>query len=188
MQQNVLVIIFLFATLGLNAQKNVTINSDLSGTLNTNIKCDILKIQELTISGKIDARDFLIIKKMSELKTLNLKDVQIEAYSGKDWNFNDTCKSNTIPDYAFSDPSSGEGFKNLERISLPATLVSIGENAFSNCLKLKEIKINSIVFPKFAISSFNGLETSKCKLYVTKCNRKNIEKMHWGKMFKVKEL
>ena len=188
MQNKIIVIILLLATLSLNAQKVVTINSEQSGALNTNIKCNISKIQELTISGKIDARDFLTIKKMSELKILNLKDVQIEAYSGKDWSYSDTCRSNTIPDYAFCDPSNGEGFKNLEKISLPATLVKIGEYAFGNCLKLKEIKVNNTTLPEFSMTSFNGLETSKCVLLVTKCNKRIFEESHLGKLFKVKGL
>ena len=70
MQNKIIVIILLLATLSLNAQKVVTINSEQSGALNTNIKCNISKIQELTSSGKIDAREFLTINKMSELKIL----------------------------------------------------------------------------------------------------------------------
>lgn len=72
-------------------------------------------INFLTIEGKLDEDDFLLIRNyMSKLVHLNISNTTAEA----------------IPDYTFSQK------KNLVRIDLPKGLKKIGQRAFSGCNKL----------------------------------------------------
>lgn len=102
----------------------------------------------LSIEGEIDARDFLILRKMSNLKILDFSNAVIKAYHEH--------FANEIPWNAFSDntkikkiilPDSIESIsdlafykcKNLQTITLPTHLIKIGYSAFQNCSNLKSI-------------------------------------------------
>lgn len=105
------------------------------GTLSSLISTiERTSITTLTLSGNIDARDFVFMRdKMDNLSILNLGNVSIKSYTGTEGtykNSNKTYAANSIPDYAFYDPSIYLYKPSLTSLVLPATLVSIGKQAF----------------------------------------------------------
>lgn len=80
---------------------------------------DYTKILNLKVTGKIDKRDFDFMKnEMSVLQSINLKEVEIVAYS--------SYKANEIPSSAFS------GKSTFLRFVFPDKLTKIGGSAFSS--------------------------------------------------------
>ncbi|WP_353333551.1 leucine-rich repeat domain-containing protein [Bacteroides sedimenti] len=55
--------------------------------------------------------------------------------------------------------------------TIPSYVTFIGEEAFSNCIGLKELHCSSIAPPRAYTSSFNGMDKALCKLYVPKGSR-----------------
>jgi hypothetical protein len=87
------------------------------GQLATDASTYLASVTDLTITGSIDARDFVSIKSSISLLTkLDLSNVTITA--------------NTLPSYCFS------GLTGLTTVTLPSSLVSIGNNAFQTCTGL----------------------------------------------------
>lgn len=110
------------------------------GTLSMHLSYnDMEEITDLTLTGKINAKDFSIIELyMKNLKSLNLKDVTITKYSG--------TTSPQIPAAVYPEneiPSKALlNKKYLTKVILPDNLISIRESAFAGCSSL-----SSIVFP-----------------------------------------
>lgn len=113
-------------------------------------------ITELTVKGKIDARDIkFIVEELPNLVNLDLSETEIVAYRGSTPCFGDVLvySAHELPDYCFFD-------KEYNSVLLPNTLNYIGEGAFAGCDKLTEI-----VFPeeldsigRYAFRSCVGLE------------------------------
>ncbi|MDU1906720.1 MAG: leucine-rich repeat protein, partial [Dysgonomonas sp.] len=111
------------------AQLSKTVHVSTPGTLSSLLGNDINRVSDLTLTGSINSTDFSILKSMSVLKNLDLKQV--------------TLPNNTLPSNAFS-------HKKLEKIVLPNTLEIIEQSAFyesnitsidfSNCTNLHTIK------------------------------------------------
>lgn len=84
-----------------------SVNTTSPGTLSTILTIDELKtITNLTIKGKIDARDFVTMRdKMPALEVLDLSNDTIIAYTGISGTFtssgNITYPSNELAQYAF---------------------------------------------------------------------------------------
>lgn len=118
------------ATMMANAQ-NVTVKTETAGTVK-----DLVKIG-LTIEGKMDKTDFNYLDAFAGLKSLDLKDVTIEAYTADDGKVYSIAE---IPDSAFMTNSylnqNGmavfTGNKSIESIVLPASVRVIGASAFNN--------------------------------------------------------
>lgn len=118
------------ATMMANAQ-NVTVKTETAGTVK-----DQLKIG-LTIEGKMDKTDFNYLDAFAGLKSLDLKDVTIEAYTADNGKVYSVAE---IPDSAFMTSSylnpNGvpvfTGNKSIESIVLPASVRVIGASAFNN--------------------------------------------------------
>ncbi len=114
-------------------------------------------ITDLTITGTMDARDFMFISnELNELKQVNLSQVTIVAYDGIRTplvNGQILFPANELPQLSFFG-------KKLTSVVLPTSLKSIGMAAFAGCKQLK-----SITFPSKLASigsyAFNGsgLET-----------------------------
>ena len=109
--------------------------SSTAGALSSQVT-DGSSVTELTVTGTMDARDFLFIaENMPNLETLNLSGVEIEAYSSS------TPVFTTIIDYAADEipPTSFHGMKKLSSVTLPSSLQSIGMSAFGGCTELISI-------------------------------------------------
>lgn len=119
-------------------------------------------ITELTIKGKIDARDLkFIVEELPNLVKIDLSETEIVAYRGSMPCFGDILEysDDELPDYCFFDkeynsvllPNTlnyiGEGAfagcDNLTKIVFPEELDSIGEYAFSSCVGLEKISLNT---------------------------------------------
>ncbi len=129
---------------------------------------EVQTVNELTLTGTIDARDFITMKKMPVLSVVDLKDVTITAYSGSEWRYTDSTNANEIPAFAFFNASNGQGKENLVKIRLPRRILALGDYAFANCGKLKDIQIDSEIPPEFSLLAFDGVDIINCRLHVLK--------------------
>lgn len=97
-------------------------------------KKDYRKLQNLKITGEINADDFYFMRdSMDVLQSLNLKETTVYGTFGyQDWSktHDRTITEGVIPDRAFDDKIS------LLRIVLPDKLTGIGELAFRQCSNL----------------------------------------------------
>lgn len=49
---------------------------------------------------------------------------------------------------------------------MPSTITYIDGNAFANCGKLQDIKVNAMIPPRVSYGAFNGVPTSTCTIHV----------------------
>jgi hypothetical protein len=143
------IILFLFSvscSIILSAQVRKTIDVANPGTLYSILSAnEINKITNLTLTGTIDARDFLIIRdSLIAIDTLDLSGVSIAAFDGingtNSYIYNSySYAANQIPYAAFSDHY---GFKS---IILPASITSIADYAFYYCENVTTVNIPSSV-------------------------------------------
>jgi len=103
----------------------------------------------LTLTGTMDARDFRILRDaMPLLATLDISGVTVAAYSGNEGTAdanNYVYPANGIPDYAFCVPVTFSGKLTLTSITMPPSITSIGQRAFSFCSSLPALNITSSV-------------------------------------------
>jgi hypothetical protein len=118
-----------------NDSNAININVTIAGTLNTLILDK--NITNLTLTGSIDARDFLFLRdSLPKLSILDLSSVDIMEYTGTGGTSNNTSEAytkNTIPTYAFCDPLTNTGKTTLTNITLPNNLSKIDKSAFWAC-------------------------------------------------------
>ena len=104
---------------------------NVSGTLIEQIGVDnIDNILSLKVSGEINGTDILTIRKMKNLKLLDLEDASI-VNGGTSYYKDYVTSENCIGDYFFMDKS------NLIRIRLPKNVTHINNYSFSGCSSLK---------------------------------------------------
>jgi len=121
----------------------LVIQIEESGTLINNIEIeDINNIQSLKVIGDINGTDVRTIRKMTNLKLLNLEDANIVkggmAYYEDNWNSWFTS-DNTISSHFFG------GLDSLLCINLPQTILVLNGGPFNGCKNLRSITIpNSI--------------------------------------------
>ena len=110
------------------------------------------KVVSLKVTGDINGTDILAIRKMSNLKFLDLEDVNI-VNGGSSYYQDFTTSENTIGDYFFYDKS------NLVNVILPLSIEKIRENAFSDCKGLLSIAIpeNVETIEDYAFSGCDNL-------------------------------
>lgn len=119
-----------------------------SGTLIDKINLDdILNIENLKITGNINGTDLLVIRKMENLKLLDLKDAHI-VEGGMSYYKNYVTSKNKIGNDFFSNK------KKLYTVILPQDITEICEDAFGWCYELRTISIpktvnsmNASIFP-----------------------------------------
>jgi hypothetical protein len=137
---------FLCCVLAIQAQVTKTVNIT-SGGLSTVLTPEEKKtINHLTITGTIDARDFKTIKRETpRLKSLNLRNAKIEAYTGTGGPAGSTVrtyKENTIPERSFSEFSD---VKCIESIILPKQLEAIDNDGLNRAVYKDTIYIPASV-------------------------------------------
>lgn len=153
--------------------KQVSVAST-SGSFSNSISAnDKLLVDNLKLTGEIDARDLRSIQTdLPKLTSLNLSDVKITAFKGSyGTNYYNNCNylKNEIPIQAFSD--------KLVSIKLPSRLSTIDCEGFSGCAGLKDVYVNlqNPIDLSYSCSAnvFNSIDTSNCVLHVPS-NTKNL--------------
>jgi hypothetical protein len=143
---------------------NETIHLETPGSLNNySFSNPVANIEELVITGNIDARDFKFMRDdMSVLASLDLSGANIAGYSGEGGTFYGqiTYPANEIPTHAFCSyrDFTYYGKRSLTSVKLPSNLISVGERAF--CMSgLSEV----LSFPE-SLLSIGNLAFSYCDL------------------------
>lgn len=113
------------------AKEYIVIDVEEAGTLKeciTAAKKDYTQLQNLKITGEINAEDFYFMKdEMGKLQSLNLKEVKIK---GSTMTYADVNKEDVVPHDAMT------GKKTLTHLVLPDKLIGIASNAFWDCTSL----------------------------------------------------
>ena len=138
-----------------------TLNVSTQGALKNLLTVSESKtITTLTITGNIDARDFMFMRdKMTALSILDLTLVTIKAYTGTDGTIagvNTSYSANEIPPFAFYDPSMLTYKTTLASIKFPAYVTKIGEKAFYYCSNLANTIIIPATLTKISDYAFYG--------------------------------
>lgn len=124
----------------------------------TAAKKDYRKLQNLKITGEINAKDFYFMRdSMTVLQSLNLKEVKIKAFENEPI-YNIECKEDQIPASAFYTNATTLGKLSLTRLVLPDKLTSIGGRAFMGCRYLS----GSLIIPEGVTEIQQGAFTG-CK-------------------------
>jgi hypothetical protein len=163
-----------------------------AGGLQDALSGDLSSVTSLAIKGTIDARDFKIMRdQIPRLVQVDLSESTILAYSGtKGTSIKSgiiSYQANAVPEFAFYN-NNGQGNKTLISIvlpsntiaigndaleccaltslSFPASVTSIGQNAFAFCYKLASITVD----PNNSIySSDNGVLLNKLQTKLIRC-------------------
>jgi len=113
------------------AKEYIVIDVEEAGTLKeciTTAKKDYTQLQNLKITGEINAIDFYFMRdEMDKLQSLNLKEVKIKDSSKNTYEVN---KEDVIPYYAMNEK------KTLMHLVLPDKLTQIESSAFRYCSSL----------------------------------------------------
>lgn len=98
------------------------------------------QITQLTVTGEMDARDFLFItNELTELTTMDLSQARIVPVVG-------TMLYGTVTSYAANEiPRTAFFGKKLRSVALPAGLTTIGYAAFAGCYQLQSVAIPETV-------------------------------------------
>jgi len=144
MKKLLLLFLCLYGSILIQAQVSKTVNVDTAGGLYLTLsKIEKDSVTNLTITGIVDARDFVTMKdSFPNLSVLDLSTVTINAYSGilgTEHPNNHSYFSNTLPDNSFN------RFKKLKAITLPQSITTIGSATFDYCSGLSFIEIPSKV-------------------------------------------
>ena len=133
------------------AQVSKTINVATAGTLGSLLTAtEKTTVTNLTITGTIDARDFVTMRDtMTVLAVVDISTVNIAYYNGWKGTYDIitsyTYPKNMLPEYSFCSSSTNTGKTSLKSITLPSSVTSIGGYAFSSCSGLTSVTIPSSV-------------------------------------------
>ncbi|NJM14589.1 MAG: leucine-rich repeat protein [Bacteroidales bacterium] len=142
------------------AQDSISINVLTAGQMKAAIETAGGKdstIKKLTITGTIDARDFVFLRdSMPLLSAVYMESAQIAAYSGSNGTSSlvTDFSANEIPSFAFCSYPAFLGKTSLTIIKLPEGIASIGAAAFYYCSGL-----SGISFPNSVETIMNGAFT-----------------------------
>lgn len=136
--------VFLFANTYIYAQNvpEITIKVEEAGTLSKLLGNKYKEIEKLTLSGDINASDIGVIRNMTNLISLDLKETNIKKGGKFTYKISTTTierktKDDIIPEEMFYYASC----KKLSSVRLPNSVIKIDKNAFANeydklsCLK-----------------------------------------------------
>ncbi len=139
----IIAILFLaFFSQTISAQTTTkTVNVSTAGTLSNLITAtDAGTITTLTVTGNIDARDFVFMRdNITHLATLDISTARIKAYTGVDGTYAGTSityPADVLPLCAFYNAITYTYKGTLSTIKLPTTITSIGGSAFYYCYGL----------------------------------------------------
>lgn len=174
MKKFILSCIFCVLIFSTSAQDTISVHINIPGTLKDSISgLAQTQVRYLTVSGKIDKRDFQTINFNMEyqLVELDISEASIEAF--------DNYPANELPFGAFSRKYMFEhqGMKDLKKVILPKTLKKIGNNAFVNCWNL-----NTVILPKSLVEIgeqsfyYCGLDSISIPSNVTKIGKEAFYK------------
>jgi len=138
----ILGLVLLSSTLYISAQRLVTVNNVTAGNLkNTMSMEDEILGTDFVISGTLDARDFKTITDLWSLKTLDISNTNIVAYSGTEgpYEYITEYPANMLPHYGLS------GCEGMTDIKLPLSITAIGDYAFYECKAMKEFTIPNYI-------------------------------------------
>ena len=142
-----LLIISLFISQMLQAQVEKKVENT-AGNLSTLLTpTELNSVTDLTIAGTMDARDFMTIRKMYWLTTLDLSGISVLAYPGGA--NGEVYNANEIPRSAF------EGCYLLKSVIIPSSITAMGNQVFSHCSHLTSISIPSSV-KRIGGNAFDG--------------------------------
>ena len=152
MRKHLLLFVFIQILAVASAQVSITVNVKTPGGLSSAITAaggDLNTINNLTITGTIDARDFKTMRdEIAGLSIVDLRNASITAYSGTggtSWSENLDYLANAIPLYAFTNKTSSEDRTTITSIIIPSSVTSIGAYAFYRCGSLKSVTIPNSV-------------------------------------------
>lgn len=145
MKHYFLLLSLLFCFFLSHAQVSKTIDVTTSGTLSSLLtSTEKSTITNLTVTGNIDAQDVRCMRnEITQLAVLDLSQSNIQEYTGSNGTASGTYvyPANEMPVYSFHNSVTGVGKTSLTSISLPQTITSIGEFAFSKCIALNSIAV-----------------------------------------------
>ena len=166
MKRKILLLVLGFIPFFFFAQTVRTVNITAGNLWKSIPKAEKAGITGLTITGAMDARDFVQLRdSFPALNTVDLDNVSVAAYTGS--------PANTIPDNAFT------GRNLFTSFVLPKTITTVGANAFNGCTAVTAInfpaslvKIDPTSFRNFggkftvdaastAFSAYNGVLYNK---------------------------
>ena len=121
--------------------EGTTVELTSAGTLASKLTgVDLSTIQELKVSGPMNASDFEVIKQMTLLTKVDLSEASMAEYK--------------LPSEAFS------GLSYLKEVNLPDNITEIGSNAFSNlpCLATVNMPSALVIINSYAFAYCSQLE------------------------------
>ncbi|MDD3908044.1 MAG: leucine-rich repeat domain-containing protein, partial [Bacteroidales bacterium] len=149
-------ILFLFSSLFFVVQATTLSVNSTAGGLSSAITAGgiLTEVTNLTVTGTIDARDFVTMRDyMPLLAVVDLSGVTIAAYTGTEGTVASTTDypANEFPQYSFC-ATNNIGKTSLTSFTMPSSVTSIGNYAFLNCRGLT----GSLTIPSSVISIGNG--------------------------------
>ena len=136
------------------AQVSKTVNVTAGGLSTALTSTELATVTNLTITGTINDLDFVTMRdNMPALAVVDISAVTIAAYNGTLgtlWlssypGLSSSYPANTIPDYSFYNPNTGNTKTTLTSFIIPLSVTSIGNRAFYGCRGLTSISIPSLV-------------------------------------------
>ena len=147
--------LFLFVFLAAFQQIQAVTVTTTAGNLEQVLENNLSQLNNLTVNGTMDARDFkFIADELPALQTLNLANATIVEYSANKAVFANYIlyEKNVLPQLSLMGT-------NLRNIVLPNSITTIGEGAFAGCTKLETIEIpaNVTTVGNYAFSGCSAL-------------------------------
>ncbi|MDD3319961.1 MAG: leucine-rich repeat protein [Paludibacter sp.] len=138
MKKIMIFITCIFVSLMATAQVSKTSHQVMAGTLFSSLTTnELATVTNLTLTGSIDARDVKTMRDdMPMLTVLDIRNVNIQAYTGNGTAGVLTYPANEMPQYSFCNSSTFAGKTTLKTITLASNLISIGKGAFRACCGL----------------------------------------------------
>lgn len=152
----------------LHAQTTKNITVEEPGTFAEKMGADAATVTHLTISGKLNTKDFTTFSTMKALQELDMLNVTIVDAKGK--------STGVIPSYTFFKKTA------LQKVVMPTSLKNVGEDAFFKCSALKTVVFSTGV-ETIGTAAFMGCNSlSEVNLPATVSNIKS--KAFYGVAFK----
>ena len=170
-----------YITIRQSASTTGKVHVENAGSLPELLKCDVSKIEELTISGYLNGTDFKLLREMSNnLIKLDLSEAHI-VEGGESYFFEASqkhyTKNNVLPYWGLGyftelkelilpqtiqqiDNYACIGCYELKNIDVPQTIGRIGEDAFYGCTSLESINIPQKV-SVISTGTFSGCSNLK---------------------------